>query len=268
MNKPDQNKEKSDSIKENEISQLKMVLKLFKLFIFSLLRFRFYLPGIPEIKVDKLNDLIESDQAPLLIDTRDETEFYGNIGLSYGKKYGHIPNAKLLPLFQLSANLGHLSSFKDKEIVTICPGGGASLVAGEIMIKAGFTNVKSLRGGMNKWHKKGYTTTTDENSEDMIYFVEVDKTESVKDRPEIVDGKYIGELHKTLDARNFTCPKPILMSKKTLGKMEIGQVLEILTTDPGSKRDIPAWVKVTGQELISAEDNNPKEFRFIVKRLE
>jgi TusA-related sulfurtransferase len=64
----------------------------------------------------------------------------------------------------------------------------------------------------------------------------------------------------------MACPKPVLMSKKTIGKMEVGQVLEILTTDPGSKRDIPAWANLTGQELISAEDSSQNEFRFIVKK--
>ncbi|MCK5409688.1 MAG: rhodanese-like domain-containing protein, partial [Candidatus Heimdallarchaeota archaeon] len=122
--------ENSDTIKEIEVSKSRMILKIFKLLFFSLIRLRFYIPGIPEIKVDTLNDLIESNQAPLLIDTRDKIEFYALEGL--GKKYGHIPNDKLLPIFQFTPNLVHLSSFKNKEIVTICPGGGASLIACEI----------------------------------------------------------------------------------------------------------------------------------------
>ena len=54
---------------------------------------------------------------------------------------------------------------------------------------------------------------------------------------------------------------------KALDKLEIGQVLEVLSTDPGSKRDIPAWANVTGQELISLDEKIPEEYRFIVKRL-
>jgi len=263
--------ENSNTIKEIEISNTRIILKLFKLFLFSLIRFRFYIPGVSEIKVDKLYDLIKSNQSPLIIDCRDRTEFYAVEG-SY-KKYGHIPNAKLLPIFQFTANLVHLSSFKDKEIVAICPGGGMSLVVAEIMVKAGFTNVKSLRGGMNKWHRKGYPTTTAEDPEDTIYFIEGTETESLEDKTRKTSGKqtldeaFAGEIHKTLDARNFNCPVPVLKSKKALDKLDIGQVLEILTTDPGSKKDIPAWAHVTGQELISLEENNPEEFRFLVKRL-
>lgn len=209
-------------------------------------------------------NLVESNQSSLILDTRDENEFYGREGI--GKKCGHIPNAKLLPIFQFTPNLVHLSSFKDKEIVTICPGGGTSLIACEIMLNAGFTNVKSLRGGLSKWHKKGYPTTKAEDPEDTIYLIEGVNAEASKDRAERDDEKYLGEAHKTLDARDLSCPKPVLMSKKTMGKMKIGQVLEIIATDPGSKRDIPAWANLTGQELISVEDNSPKEFRFIVKK--
>ncbi|MBY9001912.1 MAG: rhodanese-like domain-containing protein, partial [Candidatus Heimdallarchaeota archaeon] len=133
------NKENSDEIKEIELSTSQMVRKFLKLMFFSLIRLRFYVPGIPEIKVGKLNDLIESNQSPLIIDTRDRIEFYA-LEKSY-KKYGHIPKAKLIPIFQLTANLKHIASFKDNEIVTICPGGGASLIATEIMMKAGFTDV-------------------------------------------------------------------------------------------------------------------------------
>ncbi len=41
----------------------------------------------------------------------------------------------------------------------MCPGGGLSLVAVEILEGAGFTNVKSLNGGTDAWHEKGYPTT-------------------------------------------------------------------------------------------------------------
>jgi TusA-related sulfurtransferase len=54
---------------------------------------------------------------------------------------------------------------------------------------------------------------------------------------------------------------------QAIKNMKINQVLEILTTDPGSMRDIPLWVKVTGQELLSFEERGPEDFRFLVKRM-
>ncbi len=257
------NRENRNEIKETEISNARMVLKIFKLFFFSLIRLRFYMPGIPEIKVHQLNDIINNNQSPLIIDLRDKADFY--VTEKALSKYGHIPNAKLIPMFQLPANIKHLSSFRDKSIVTICPGGGASLIGAEIMIKAGFKDVKSLRGGMKKWHKRGYPTTKAETDDDLKFFIE--KKPDMLDEKHTMDEYFTGEIHKTIDARNLSCPVPVMKSKKELLKLEVGQVLEILTTDPGSKRDIPAWISVTGQKLISLEDKDSVEFRFIVERL-
>ena len=76
----------------------------------------------------------------------------------------------------------------------------------------------------------------------------------------------MSEVHKTLDARNLSCPMPVLKSKKALNEIQIGQILEILATDPGSMADIPAWTRTTGQDLLSSEELGPKDFRFLVKR--
>ncbi len=75
------------------------------------------------------------------------------------------------------------------------------------------------------------------------------------------------EVHKTLDARNLTCPLPVLKARKALKELEINQVLEILTSDPESKECIPSWVRAAGQELMVLEERGPRDFRFLVKRL-
>lgn len=75
------------------------------------------------------------------------------------------------------------------------------------------------------------------------------------------------KVHKKLDARGLSCPMPIVKSMQTIKKLRINQVLEILTTDPGSKKDIPLWATATGQELISFEERGPEDYRFLVKRL-
>ena len=74
------------------------------------------------------------------------------------------------------------------------------------------------------------------------------------------------KVNKTVDARGLSCPMPITKSMQAIKKIRIGQVLEILTTDPGSKKDIPIWAKVTKQELLSFEERGPDDFRFLVKR--
>ena len=105
-----------------------------------------------EITVDDLFDRVNSDQPPLLIDVRSPADFNGG--------YGHIRNARSIQLLELESNLEDLDSFKEKEIVTMCPGGGMSLVAVDILAEAGFTAVKSLTGGTDLWHQSGYPTTT------------------------------------------------------------------------------------------------------------
>jgi len=72
---------------------------------------------------------------------------------------GLIPDIKRINTRKLIGYLECLQPYKDKPIVTVCGSGGMSLVAAEIMIKAGFKGVKSLNGGMQLWNKKVYLIT-------------------------------------------------------------------------------------------------------------
>lgn len=59
---------------------------------------------------------------------------------------------------------------------------------------------------------------------------------------------------ETLDCRGLSCPMPILKTKKAMGKMKSGQVLELLSSDPGTKNDIPAFVSRAGHEYLGDKD--------------
>ncbi len=252
-----------NEVKEVKTSKVKMAFKMIRLFLWSIRKLRWYLPGLDEITVDELFERMNSSEPPLIVDLRTDKEFNGR-GTDKYDKHGHIPNAMQVSIMELTAKLEDLP--KDKEIVTLCPGGGMSLVAVEVLVKAGFQNVKSLKGGIWAWAKKGYPLI----KSDVISPQEDIESSTFEDTAKIIkplDEKSISEVHQTLDVRNLICPIPVLKSKKTLNKLKIGQVLEILTTDPGSKRDIPAWAHVTGQELIVSEERGPKEFRFLVKRM-
>ena len=91
-----------------------------------------------------------------MLDIRSPDEFIGT-GMS---KYGHIPNARSMDILELESRFNELEPFREKEIVTMCHGGGLSLAAVEILIDAGFMDVKSLKGGTDLWNKRGYPTTT------------------------------------------------------------------------------------------------------------
>ena len=70
---------------------------------------------------------------------------------------------------------------------------------------------------------------------------------------------------KELDARGLNCPLPILRSKKALTAMASGQVLRVLSTDPGSVKDFAAFAKQTGNEMLDSAEND-KVFEFYLKR--
>ena len=61
---------------------------------------------------------------------------------------------------------------------------------------------------------------------------------------------------QTLDCKGLSCPMPILKLAKTIKGMESGKVLELLGTDPGSKRDVPAWCEKTGNEFLGQEEED------------
>jgi tRNA 2-thiouridine synthesizing protein A len=71
---------------------------------------------------------------------------------------------------------------------------------------------------------------------------------------------------QTLDASGLNCPLPILKTKKALQKMESGQVLEVISTDAGSIKDIEAFCNQTGNKLISTEEVAGK-YIFTIERV-
>jgi len=53
-----------------------------------------------------------------------------------------------------------------------------------------------------------------------------------------------------VDARGSACPGPLMEAKKAIGKVKVGEVLEVLSNDPGTKDDIPLWAKKVGHEYL------------------
>jgi tRNA 2-thiouridine synthesizing protein A len=59
---------------------------------------------------------------------------------------------------------------------------------------------------------------------------------------------------KVLDARGLNCPLPILKAKKAIGELASGQVLQVLSTDPGSVNDFASFCSQTGNALLSSRE--------------
>ena len=72
-------------------------------------------------------------------------------------------------------------------------------------------------------------------------------------------------IHKEVDTRGLNCPLPILKAKKALADMASGDVLKVVSTDPGSMRDFQAFAKQTGNDLIE-QTNVADEFIHLLRR--
>ncbi len=68
-----------------------------------------------------------------------------------------------------------------------------------------------------------------------------------------------------LDARGMNCPLPILKTKKELSKLEKGETLKVIASDPGSIKDMSSFCQQTGHILISSE-NDSNEYHFILQK--
>jgi len=55
---------------------------------------------------------------------------------------------------------------------------------------------------------------------------------------------------KVLDYKGLPCPMPVVKISQDIGTIELGQVVEVNTTDPGSIPDFDAWARTTGQEVV------------------
>ena len=68
-----------------------------------------------------------------------------------------------------------------------------------------------------------------------------------------------------VDARGLNCPLPILKAKKALATIQSGQVLKVVSTDPGSKRDFEAFARQTGNTLVGQSEAD-QAWTFYLKR--
>ena len=72
-------------------------------------------------------------------------------------------------------------------------------------------------------------------------------------------------VNQEVDARGLNCPLPILRAKKALSTLQSGEILKIIATDAGSKRDFESFAKQTGNELLQVTQA-ADEWTFLLKR--
>lgn len=101
---------------------------------------------VTEVNVQQAQNM--SQQGVLLLDVREESEYAAL----------HAPQAKLIPLGDVSSRMKEIDAYKDKPIVVVCRSGRRSAKAVSILKEAGFTQVSNVQGGMIAWEQAGLAT--------------------------------------------------------------------------------------------------------------
>ena len=63
-------------------------------------------------------------------------------------------------------------------------------------------------------------------------------------------------IDKVVDARGTACPGPLLAAKKAIGDIQSGQIMEILSADEGTKKDIPKWAQKKGHDYLGVVEED------------
>jgi tRNA 2-thiouridine synthesizing protein A len=61
---------------------------------------------------------------------------------------------------------------------------------------------------------------------------------------------------KVMDLKGLPCPMPVVKVSKGIKEVEIGQVVEAVTSDPGALADFPAWARTSGNEILKTEQSD------------
>jgi len=69
-----------------------------------------------------------------------------------------------------------------------------------------------------------------------------------------------------LDARGLYCPEPVMLLHNKIRDAAAGELLEVLATDPSTTRDIPRFCNFLGHELVLQEQDENKEYRYLIRK--
>ena len=176
-----------------------------------------------------------------LIDVRTKEEY----------ELGTIKNAVNIPVDELRGALKKIDPAKP--IVVFCQVGLRGYLAYKILVQNGFNDVKNLSGGY-----KTYSYAVDKQSNPDIF--DYEQIKPIEEKRVLSEGKVL-----QLNACGLQCPGPIMETYKKMKDMSDGDVLEILATDPGFKKDIQKWAEKTGNKVLDI-GNDGKNIKVSVQK--
>lgn len=74
------------------------------------------------------------------------------------------------------------------------------------------------------------------------------------------------EAAKVIDARGTACPGPLLEAKKGIGAVKVGEVVEVKSSDTGSRNDLKVWAEKVGHEFLGYVEADGHDRLFIRRK--
>lgn len=68
-----------------------------------------------------------------------------------------------------------------------------------------------------------------------------------------------------VDVRGYSCPVPVFKLNQAIDKVNVGQNVKVLATDPGTRRDFESWTKLKGHKLLHFSEENGA-FIYIIQK--
>lgn len=192
------------------------------------------------------------ENGSMLIDVRTADEF----------ELGSIDGAINFPLDEFREQLEKIP--KDKKLVIFCSVGLRAHVACRILMQRGYQEVYNLSGGLTT-----YETASQKQSNEDIF-----EGSYIGHDDHIYQGKKTAtyaatsnfENLKLIDACGLKCPGPVLKLKSSMDGLNEGEAFRITASDPGFYKDVQAWAKITGNELVDLQQSGAEISAVIRKR--
>lgn len=157
---------------------------------------------------------------------------------------GAIPDSVNIPLDSLREHLDEIP--RDKKIIVTCAVGLRGYLAYRILAQHGYQNVYNLSGGFKTWHTATASwDVADEDIPDNIHISTEVPSSDADAKADVLE----------IDACGLMCPGPVMKLKQNYAQLSEGSRLTIRATDPAFGKDVAAWCRMTGAELVSVEEN-------------
>ncbi len=196
--------------------------------------------GMKTVGWDEIDKLVE------------EGAYILDIGVEPEHDSGHLPTAINIPLHELRYRLDELP--KDKTIYTHCSVGLRGYIAARILQQRGY-DVVNVDGGLRTYRM--YKTQDD------VVPIELPTPQPATEETKPAEAakadtaKTVTPTGNTveIDCCGLQCPGPMVQVSRSMDDLADGDKLTVSVSDPGFLRDITAWCRTTGNQLLESRQD-------------